>query len=1097
MDEPQSLTIHAYDWVVRDKYCDNDNLAIHCWALDRNSNPYLLRVTDFPCFCYIELPMFVRNRNYEWSKGAISLFMRMLSDRLGDNAPIRHTFRKLRKTYYYRGNRLFPMIQVCFNNLAAMRKCSNILEHPIKTDDWGFIKCNVWEQDISVIRKLLTVRNTRYSQWFTVDGVKVEEDLRISTLENEYIISWETINPVPASESENWNSFPGILSWDIETYSDNHRAMPDKYNSSHVAYMISCIYQRYKSPETKRRYGIIIGDCNDIPEEKLSNCTIIRVDSEYEMVEAFARVVMETDPEILTGYNILSYDYPYLDHRVKRLLKEWPSMGRIIGEPACMTSKTWQSGAYGHQSINILQMEGRISVDLLPIIKRDYKLDKYTLDTVCSKFIGKTKHDVKAKEMFTIYEEMKNAKQNLEKVFEEKEDSTLALKEFEHARSEMTKVMAYCVQDSELVLELMENINVWVGLVELSNIVGTTIVELFTRGQQVRCLSKVYDLAAKMGFVLDKRDTPGFKFTGGLVFDPIPGLYDNVICLDFTSMYPSIIQAYNICYTTLVPPELENVIPDEDCNIVEFNEDGDGGESDEDEDGDENTKQPTSKTHYKFKFYKKQVGLLPTIVKELVVERNVVRKKIKPLEARLKQLDKEEKSLTDLEKEEKKPEQLARLEEMKKIKLLLVVLDKRQLALKVTGNSFFGFLGVQNGGKLPLIEGAMSITGMGRDLITQVRKYIEDKYQGLQVAGDTDSVMMILPQIEESNQCTYWGLRLAEEISGIEPGGKDCNGVVWEEGKLGLFPPPLKVEFEKGMLAIFLKKKKYASYLISKNGSLKMKDILDDEGNVIGSEPEMLLRGIVLARRDNCVFLRNTYMSILKIILNKGNIYEALCVLVDAVQNLLDGKIPIKHLSIVKGLNANYKSESAQMKVFADELKKAGKIVNPGDRLEFIIVESPQASLIGQKMRLLEQHAENPENIDYTYYIAKAIMNPINQLFEVGFKDVIAKLQHVYYKPNTRSKEIRLDKPVLIILKMIQNKYNFHELKTGVKINLSRMNEKIPVTLNIVEISEVKNLESKKPIPSLKMPKLTPKSKTVSPSQEPVKGTRVVLNIID
>jgi len=46
----------------------------------------------------------------------------------------------------------------------------------------------------------------------------------------------------------------------------------------------------------------------------------------------------------------------------------------------------------------------------------------------------------------------------------------------------------------------------------MSNIVGTTIVELFTRGQQVRCISQLYDLAARSGFILDKRDTPGFKF---------------------------------------------------------------------------------------------------------------------------------------------------------------------------------------------------------------------------------------------------------------------------------------------------------------------------------------------------------------------------------------------------------------------------------------------------------------------------------------------------------------------------------------------------------------------------------------------------------
>ena len=85
------------------------------------------------------------------------------------------------------------------------------------------------------------------------------------------------------------------------------------------------------------------------------------------MVKVFSDIVNMTDPDIVAGYNIFGFDYPYLDHRIRRLLKEWPCMGRLISEKTYMTSDTWQSGAYGHQNINILQMEGRISLDLLPL----------------------------------------------------------------------------------------------------------------------------------------------------------------------------------------------------------------------------------------------------------------------------------------------------------------------------------------------------------------------------------------------------------------------------------------------------------------------------------------------------------------------------------------------------------------------------------------------------------------------------------------------------------------------------------------------------------------------------------------------------------
>ena len=45
-NETEMVHVHAYDWIVRDKYTDDDRVAIHCWALDKDSKPYLLRFTD-------------------------------------------------------------------------------------------------------------------------------------------------------------------------------------------------------------------------------------------------------------------------------------------------------------------------------------------------------------------------------------------------------------------------------------------------------------------------------------------------------------------------------------------------------------------------------------------------------------------------------------------------------------------------------------------------------------------------------------------------------------------------------------------------------------------------------------------------------------------------------------------------------------------------------------------------------------------------------------------------------------------------------------------------------------------------------------------
>ena len=1184
------ITVQAYDWVERDKYGDDNQNVIHCWALNRDSEACLLRILDFPVFCYVELPSFVYNRPYKWDKYNAAKFIEGLSRRLGEDAPTGYTFMHQRKLYYYQGDRKYPMVRCIFKNYDAMRHCSNILKNSLKTDTWGTIYCNVWEANIGCIRKLITAKNSRYSQWFNIEAVKVEDELKISTVKNEYIVKWQTLSPIDPNETKNWKTFPGILSWDIECYSDNHRAMPDKLNALHCAYMISALYKKANNPIL--RYGIIIGDCNNIPAEKLANCKIIKVDSEKAMIDAFSEVIRETDPEILVGYNILSFDYPYLDHRLKRSLHTWPVMGRIIGENATMATKEWKSGAYGYQSLNLLIMEGRISIDLLPVIRRDYKLDKYTLDFVCRTYLGKTKHDVSAPDMFKIYEDMRNSCTKLVAILQEEQNGNnlepnfetrkkLAQEEYSRAVAETTRVMEYCIQDSELVIELMEKLNIWVGLVEMASIVGTTVVEIFTRGQQIRCVSQLYDLAAKSGIVLDSRDVPGFKFNGGLVFEPIPGLYENIICLDFSSLYPSIIRAYNFCYTTLVPPDLDNV-PDEECNIIEFDQEEKEGDDDDDDDDDEEIlkeigkkvkkKAKIVKRHYRFRFYKGREGLLPQLVRKLVEERKAVNRQIAENKHRIKALEKYESLLIDLEdikagvadasiisvesalkyqndllaeindmKENgKSPDsvyldlqnfaslqlQVAKIYEEKQdltpiLEDLLAgrdkrlsiiqptllqntVLDKRQLALKVSANSFFGFLGVHNGGKMPLIEAAMSITAKGRELITAVRVYIEEKYGGIQVAGDTDSVMMDL-KITDPKTCEYWGKRLAEEISGIKPGEKDCEGKIHKEGRLGLFPPPLAMEFEKAMRLLVLRKKKYAAYLVGKSGKFKTEDIRDKRGKVIGQKMAILKRGIVLARRDNSAFLRKTYTDLMTMILDKKPIEDALSVIITAINRLRNNEVPYRDLAIIRELGGNYKSPSYFMKVFGDYLRRVGKLVNPGDRLDFVIVEDPDATLLGHKMRLLEQYedslnTDNPLKLDYNYYIEKTLMNPLDQLFAVGYKDTIDKLSDITYKHSNRHKALGLNKPVKIILRMLEKGIDVSVLENLVRKRSAELSAPQKFTLNILSSSQTSCpltsprsdsvLSTPKTSPILNiLPQSTNTSPIVSPNLSPQKLT--------
>lgn len=1387
----QSLQVHAYDWIIKDKHGENDETIINCWALDKDSNPYLLIINNFPVFCFIELPFFNNyKREIRWTTENAKLIVTKINTLLYNDCKIlKSELLECQKLYYYQGDRKTKFLRVYFNNIASMKQCKYKLDNAIYTE-MGLLKFDMHEYDIDVIRKLLTLKNIHYSSWFEVDAIKVEKELKISTIKREYRINWTTMKSIPDSICKEWETRPGVLSWDIECYSDNPLAMPNKFHDKHVAYMISAIYKQYKVHDSIKRYGIIIGDCNQIPKEKLDHCIIIQTVDECTMVEAFASVVIETDPEILVGYNIFSFDYPYLDHRIKRQIFNWPKMSRIIGEIPKINANTWSSNAYGHNDNNILNMSGRISIDLLPIVKRDYNMDTYTLNAVCLKFIQKEKHDVTPKQMFEYYEYMNIATQNYKN---NPNDDTKKI--LEKAILQTTEVMEYCIKDSELVLELMECLDVWVGLIELSNIVGVTIVDIFTKGQQVRCVSQLYNLAASKNIVINKKLSETYHYKGGKVQDPIPGLHENIICLDFRSLYPSIIDGYNLCYTTLVAKEHMDYVPDDECHIIEFDQDEEVDEKqkekEEKEDDDpiifkKSRKKEiiTKKVHYKFKFHKNKPGLLPMLVRNLVAERNVVR---------------------GIQKTEKNPH-------------VKMVLEKRQLALKVSANSFYGFLGVREGGKLPCIEAAMCVTAKGRELITAVATYLENKYGASVIYGDTDTVRGTVPilvrfadgtidyiqmkdlilyatkndqlqyhidkaeedgkqkyymkdqnievwsdnkwtriiylmrhrntkrlyrvgtytgivdvtedhsllnpkgeevtvndinvgddllhynlpniedpnatnittetawvwgffmaegtagcyttkrksyswsisnqnqellqrarnamllaepgfnfiidpcmksssvdklnargqvkllaqkycdlfytdrneyikqhintnlgarykkvpsqilmatndikqaffegwyagdgtvkdskrfdikgqigaaglymicnaigyninlniekpsnplgeiyrlnlsklapqnpinrikkiiplgildedvfdietenhhfaagpgrmivhnsvmvdlHIKDSKQCQYWGELLAQEISGVNvgdflPASKTERHTV---AIPGLFPPPLGTEFEKAMRLFCIKKKKYAAYLLDKDGNFKKQVIKDKNGIVIREldDLEMLKKGIVLARRDNNKLLKIIYLKILNLIMNRGTFKEAFIILMDTIIDLKENRVNHMDLKSSRALGSHYKSESNFMHIFANELRKIGKLVNPGDRLEFLVIEKPGNPLVGYKMVLLSDYIEslssdNPMKLDYIHYIQKVLKNPIDQLFEIGFGLYLTKFKNVTYTPARKRNPIYLTNPCKMAFHMMENGLDIIKFKQTV-LNYINFIEN-PVKLNIIQ----------------------------------------------
>ena len=1212
----ENVKVHAYDWKPGND-SETGNTTINCWALDKESNSHLLRISNFDPFCYLELPLYLNNSYVRWDGFREKLVFQRICEILGDNKPYRYIFQHKKKYYYYKGKeKKYPMLLLCFKSTEAMMECKRRLKFAFKVfglrggdkkGDESMVAVRVWETHISLVRKLLTVKDCKFCQWFNIKGIKAKGDDKISTLENEYIVDWRTLEFIPLEDTVSWITYPKILSFDLETYSDRHNAMPDSLCSRHVIYLISVVFQKFLQPETRKKEIILFGDCSDTD---LAN--VIKVKNEMELIDKFQELILKYDPEIITGYNILGYDNPYLENRLKRRLKEWKPLGRLIGEQSNMVTLSWSSSAFKNQDFNILEMSGRISIDLLPVIKRDYKLPIYKLEYVAQKFLGKGKHDVTAKQMFATFELQKCLKETIEapKLFfkhcrklDNKEEDRDGKVDVEYINSvkerwktqskqfaldEMKKVVDYCVVDSDLVIDLFDKINVWIGLVQTSNIMGIVPADIFTRGTGVRMISQIYDEASRDGIVLDEIDFPKEKFEGGYVAEPIIGMHRLIPIFDFKSLYPSVQISHNMDHSTLVPPHLMDSIPDEDCHVIEWDEDiEEDGDSDSEEDEDEKKVKKikkVTKVHNKFKFVKEPIGIMPRLLTRLIAERNKIRKK---------QRNVEEGSLE------------------------WNVLEQTQLSVKCSTNAFYGSCG-SSFSKLKCPPIAKAITAEGRNSTKNMNKYLESKghtvVYGDSVTGDTPILIYskgekkyieirdLFKDNVDSNDKHYqvpnistkvWSdkgftnikyvmkhktkkrlfciittsgiIKVTEDHSLLDIDGKEIcpkdvkvgdfllvkehpidnvkEGITYkatvylktaleametverlkkfsfnifydydekknlykisidrtcevdEKGKIlkiidlgivedyvydletenhhfsagigelvvhntdstmpnigltdrktaweisekladeltSLYLKPMQVELEAifdSMLCI--KKKMYLCIYLDKNGE------------PMENPDDMKIRGVTLARRDNCKFQRDFYKESVWKIFHNESFKDFFDYIIDMCIKLLSHSVKWEDLTMIKGLGSHYKSVNYMMNVFSKEMQKSGNPLTPGDRIQYLVVKTPyKDDKVGYKMRTIDLFLERAvtdecEQIDCIHYLEKTIKNCIQvQLYQVGYKKHLDELEKQYLENDCNRVLYELGK----LIKEKEKNFNIRDYNEMILKKLNKHNE--------------------------------------------------------
>lgn len=545
-----------------------------------------------------------------------------------------------------------------------------------------------------------------------------------------------------------------VLSFDIESVS-LQGGFPDAASDYIITICSSLYILTQSTADTPHaNVALVLKSCAPIV-----GADVFCFDTEYELLLAFNYLIQLFDPDIFTGYNIDGFDFNYIfkraevgqvsaqsllgsmgtDQLLGLMLTKGSStyastLARSLASPMTIAVSHLQSKQMGKRDTYEINCPGRISMDILPNIIHNYKLRSYTLNSVCARFLNEQKDDVHYSMITPLF------------------------MQDEYGRRRIT---LYCIKDCKLPLKLMERLMILVNTIELCRVSGLCGSLLLYSGQQIRILSLLYRFSAAESYLIPYRmrtaaaggysggfggDTEGLE--GATVLNPKRGFYSDkqpIATLDFNSLYPTIIIAHNLCYSTMISDtpdiaflvqtyaksqgkdlssidvsaykqRLSSLLRLEGASVsIAADETNDTDDSDDSEDG------PKRSSNKSLAVQKDTATLCLSASNELIT--------VTPIKARfLKRsvfpgiLPKILQVLLDARKKAK--------QDMKKATdpLAKDVLNGRQLALKLIANSLYGFTGALTFGRLPSQEISSSITAFGREMINHTKNVVEERF---------------------------------------------------------------------------------------------------------------------------------------------------------------------------------------------------------------------------------------------------------------------------------------------------------------------------------------------------------------------------------
>ena len=360
------------------------------------------------------------------------------------------------------------------------------------------IRC--FEADVRVAERFLTER-------FLTGPVSIHVDEPADLLVN------------PRITPDDYQPDLKLMSFDIETDF-----------SSNDLFSIAFVTKEYKRVLMIGESETVVDEIPDVAHDLGRNIEYLA--DETALIKRFLEWVQLTDPDVFIGWNVINFDFRFLQKKCDQLKIAF-NMGRgTMGSK--QFSIVWRK-SHDESGRYFLVIPGRVVLDGIDTLKSaTYSFASFSLESVANELLARGK---------LIHDALFHKKENNEVIH----DPLFKAKEIRRQfREDKQSLAAYNLEDCQLVWDIFEKADLVNFSIERSRLTG---LEMDRVGGSVAAFDNLYlPRLHRKGYVAPNiGDYEGhLNAPGGYVMNSQPGMHNSVLVLDYKSLYPSIIRTFNV-----------------------------------------------------------------------------------------------------------------------------------------------------------------------------------------------------------------------------------------------------------------------------------------------------------------------------------------------------------------------------------------------------------------------------------------------------------------------------------------------------------------------------------------------------------------------